>query len=393
MIFRSAVRRCVLTRSLPCVCSARAAERNVVWPLAAVILSVLCSSRMAAAQTVETVAGNYENAHRGDGGPALRASVAQTFGVVTGPDEALYVCEVGTHVIRRVDSQTGLITTVVGTGQQGYSGNGEQATAARLNEPYEVRFAGNGDMYFVEMKNHIVRCVDRRTGVIRLVAGTGEPGFSGDGGPASKAQLQRPHSIALDNDGNLYICDIGNHRIRRVVLATGLIDTFAGTGEKRPTPDGSPFAGTPLNGPRALDFDGQHGLVLALREGNAIYRMDLQSQTYQHVAGTGRKGYSGDGGPAIRARLSGPKGVALAADGDIYFADTESHTVRVVRAATGRIETVIGDGQRGNGPDGAPQNCRLNRPHGVCLDADGRIYVGDTNNHCVRRLTPAAAAR
>lgn len=345
------------------------------------------AARTTKAQIVETIAGNYSDSYSGDGGLATNAGIAQTFGIAIGPDEALYICEVGSHVIRRVDSRNGRISTVAGNGTQGYSGNDGPATAAALNEPYEVRFAANGDMYFVEMKNHIVRCVDRASGNMRLIAGTGAAGFSGDGGKATEASLFRPHSIALDNDGNLYICDIGNHRIRRVDLATGTISTFAGTGKKQRTPDGAAFAGTPLNGPRALDFDGRHSLILALREGNAIYRMDLQTQTYHHLAGTGRKGYSGDGGDARAALLSGPKGVALAPGGDIYFADTESHTVRVIRRKTGVLETVIGNGQRGNGPDGDPTKCLMDRPHGVFVDSAGRVYVGDTNNHCVRRLT------
>lgn len=337
---------------------------------------------------VATVAGNGQDGYSGDGEVATAAAVSQPFGIAVGPDGALYVCEVGSHVIRRIDSETGIITTVVGTGEKGYSGNAGDARKATLNEPYEVRFAGNGDLYFVEMQNHVVRRVDGKTGIITLVAGCGEQGFSGDGGPAMQARLFRPHSIALDNDGQLYVCDIGNHRIRRVDLNTGMISTFSGTGAKQPTPDGAAIGGTPLNGPRALDFDGDHSLILALREGNAIYRMDLQARTLHHLAGTGKNGYSGDGGPAKQAALSGPKGVALAANGDIYFADTESHTVRVVRADTGNVETVIGNGKKGDGPDGAPKNCKMDRPHGVFVDQAGRVYVGDSNNHRVRMLSP-----
>jgi streptogramin lyase len=128
--------------------------------------------------------------------------------------------------------------------------------------------------------------------------------------------------------------------------------------------------------------------VLALREGNAIYRIDLQSTRIHHLGGTGKKGYTGDGGPAKQATLSGPKGVAIGPNGDIYFADTESHTVRVIRAVDQTIETVIGDGTRGDGPDGDPRSCRMDRPHGVFVDATGRVYVGDSNNHKVRMLVP-----
>lgn len=346
-----------------------------------------CGVRINAGEVV-TVAGNGSDGYSGDGGPATAAAVSQPFGIVIGPDDALYICEVGSHVIRRVDPQTKVITTIAGTGKKGFSGNGGPATEADLNEPYELRFDREGNLYFVEMQNHAVRRIDAKTGLIELIAGSGVQGFGGDGGAATAAKLSRPHSIALDHNGSLYICDIGNHRIRQVDLNTGTIRTFSGTGERKPTPDGAAVAGTPLNGPRALDFDGHQSLVLALREGNAIYRIDLQLKRIHHLGGTGKKGYTGDGGPARQATLSGPKGVAIGPNGDIYFADTESHTVRVIRAADQTIETVIGDGTKGNGPDGDPRSCRMDRPHGVFVDATGRVYVGDSNNHKVRMLVP-----
>src|SRR5262249_4547122 len=148
------------------------------------------------------------------------------------------------------------------------------ATRALCNEPYEVRFDPEGNMFFVEMQNHIVRRVDGKTAVISTVAGTGRPGFSGDGGKATQASLRQPHSIALDGVGGLYIADIGNHRVRHVDLKSGIIDTIGGTGEKGPTPEDAPLAGTPLSGPRAIDFDAHGQMFLALREGNAVYRVD-----------------------------------------------------------------------------------------------------------------------
>lgn len=197
--------------------------------------------------------------------------------------------------------------------------------------------------------------------------------------------MNRPHSIALDATGAIYICDIGNHRVRRVDPATGIITTFAGTGKRGPTPNGAPVAATPLNGPRALDYrDGS--LFLALREGNAVYRIDLSAQSLHHLAGTGRKGYTGDGGPAVRATLSGPKGIAIGPGGDIFLADTESHTIRVIRAASGIIETVVGTGKAGDGPEGPAGRCRLNRPHGVFVTQAGTLYVGDSSNHKVRAV-------
>jgi len=349
-------------------------------------ISLLLSSAQAA--EVVTLAGDGTSGKTGDGGPAQAAQVGGPFGVVIGPDNGLYICETTTHVIRRIDSETGIITTVAGTGEKGYSGDGGPALEATLNEPYEVRFDSAGNMYFVEMKNHILRKFDTGTKQISTVAGTGQQGFSGDGGPATKATMNRPHSIALDFDNNLYICDIGNHRIRRVDLKTGTMTTFGGTGEKKNTPDGAGLKGTPLNGPRALDFDGDHSLYLTLREGNAVYRIDLEAETLHHLGGTGKKGYTGDGGPAKKADLSGPKGVALGKNGDIYLADTESHTIRVIRRESGIIETIVGNGQQGDGPDGDRLKCRLNRPHGVFVDAVGNVYIGDSSNHRVRMFLP-----
>lgn len=351
--------------------------------LSTAALAALLTLPLGAAET-ETLAGRGVSGATGDSGPATEALVGNPYGLTIGPDGALYVCEINTHRIRRIDLKSGKISTVAGTGQMGYEGDGGPATQAKLNEPYEVRFDRDGNMLFVEMINAIVRKVDAKTGVISTVAGTGEVGFAGDGGPAAEAKLNRPHSIALDKDGHLYIADIGNHRIRRVDRKTGVITTFAGTGEKLPTPDGAAVEGTPLNGPRTMTFSKDGDMYLALREGNAVYRLDWEAQVWSHIAGTGEKGYDGDGGPAVEAKLSGPKGIEVGPDGAVYIADTESHTIRRIDAQTGVITTVVGFGERRDGPDGDPLQCGLARPHGVYVDAEGTIYIGDSENHRVR---------
>lgn len=361
--------------------------------ICAVALS-LALSRPALAQdwTVTTLAGNGQTGFTGDGGPATAAAVSGPFGVVVGPDGAVYVCEIGNHVVRRIDPQTGRISTVAGSGKIGYAGDGGPATSALCNEPYEVRFDAEGNMFFVEMQNHLVRRVDAKTKVISTVAGTGTAGFSGDGGPARSAQLKSPHSIALDGAGGLFIADIGNHRIRRVDLKSGQIDTVGGTGERARAAEGAKLKGTPLDGPRALDFADASTLWLGLREGNAVYRVDLKQGILHHIAGTGKQGYSGDGGPARDALLSGPKGIAFGPGGDIYLADTESHTIRVIHTKTGIIETIVGTGKPGDGPDGDGRHCQLGRPHGVFVDSQGRVYIGDSDNHKLRVATPGKLA-
>jgi streptogramin lyase len=307
------------------------------------------------------------------------------FGITRGPDGALYICDTNNHVIRRI-SREGVISTVAGSGKKGYSGDGGPAIRAELSEPYEVRFDKTGNMFFVERLNHLVRRVDSNSRTISTVAGTGHAGFSGDGGPAIKAALNQPHSIQFDGKDGLYICDILNHRIRKVDMRTGIIATFAGTGEKLPTPDEAPIATAPLNGPRAIDFDRNGDMWLALREGNSVYKIEMRQGTIHHLAGTGQKGFSGNGGPARQATLSGPKGLSVGPDGNIYLADTESHTIRMINLSKGTLELVAGTGARGTGPDGDPLACRMSRPHGVFVDGDGSIFVGDSEAHRVRKI-------
>lgn len=354
-------------------------------PALGALLVLSAFAGWAASPRIVTLAGNGTAGRSGDNGPSEQAQVANPYGLVRGPDGNLYICEVDNHVIRRID-RAGRITTAVGTGDRGYSGDGGPATQAKLNEPYEVRFDSHGNMLFVEMKNHLVRRVDAATGNVSTYAGSGHPGFSGDGGPAVKAQFNQPHSIQLDRADNLYICDIGNHRIRKVDAKTGLISTFAGTGGKGDTPDGARLAGTPLNGPRALDFDRSGNLWVALREGNAVYKLDLRAGVWHRMAGTGQQGFTGNGGPAAKAALSGPKGLSIAPDGNVYLADTESHSIRMIDVKRGTLELVAGTGERGDGPDGDPFRCRLSRPHGIFVDADGAVFIGDSEAHRVRQI-------
>ena len=329
--------------------------------------------------TVKTVVGT--------GAPGCSdAQVNDPFGLVIGPDGGLYFCEVGNQRIRRLDLQAQTISIVAGNGERGYAGDGGPATDAAMNMPHELCFDPDGNIYVVERDSHAVRKIDRATGTISTVAGTGEPGFSGDGGPATEARLRIPHSIAFDANGDLLICDIGNHRIRRLVLATGTIDTYAGTGATAPTPDGAPLTGTPLNGPRTIVVGSDGSLYLALREGNQIYRLDPSSQRIEHLAGTGEKGLTGDGGPAREATLAGPKGLGLGAGTILYVADTENHAIRAIDLGTGIISTVLGTGERGDGPEPDPLACKTSRPHGLWVDRDGALYVADSEAHRIRLL-------
>lgn len=349
------------------------------------ILSLLSSLNAA---TIDTIAGTGQPENNGDSGTALMTNVGDPFGVEIGPDGALYICEVRNHRVRRLDLKAGALTTVAGSGVKGYAGDGGPAAKAQLNEPYEVRFDKAGNMLFVEMQNHLIRRVDAKSGTISTVAGTGVKGFSGDGGPATAAQFSSPHSIALDVADNIYIADIANHRIRKVDAKTGVVTTIAGSGERQQPVEGQTAAGKPMIGPRALFIDG-NTLWIALREGHAVWRMDLAKGTLNHVAGTGKRGFTGDGGPAKEATFDGPKGIALGPDKCIYVADTENHAIRKIDLATLTISTVAGSGpqQKGGAGDGGPATAAtMDRPHGICLGPDGALYIGDTLNHRVRRV-------
>jgi streptogramin lyase len=363
----------------------------VLWAAAAGILGM--AGRAAAEPTIATVAGSGQPGNNGDAGAALKINIGDPFGVEFGPDGGLYITEVRHHRLRRLDPKTGELSTVAGTGKIGYSGDGGSATEAALNEPYEVRFDAEGNIFFVEMKNHLIRRVDAKTGVISTIAGTGEEGFGGDGGPAIKAQFRQPHSIALDDHGRMFVADIGNHRIRVIDLKAGTIDTFAGNGERQLPVAGQPAHGRPVLGPRAL-YIRDNILWLALREGHSVWKLDLaqgREAVWQHVAGTGKKGYSGDGGPATKATFDGPKGIVVNAEGMVDVVDTENQAIRRIDTKTGRISTLAGMGPQAKGyggDDGPATAAKLDRPHGICHGPDGAVYIGDTLNHRVRRISP-----
>jgi DNA-binding beta-propeller fold protein YncE len=344
---------------------------------------------------ITAVSGTGAPENNGDAGPALTINIGDPFGVALGPDGALYIAEVRNHRLRRVDLAAGQISTVAGCGRRGYAGDGGPAIEAELNEPYELAFDREGNLLFVEMQNHLIRRVDAKTHVISTIAGVGRRGFSGDGGAATTARFRQPHSIAMDSAGALYIADIGNHRIRRVDPATGVIETVAGNDERTLPRDGQLARGNPILGPRALFIDGDDTLWIALREGNSVWRMNLADGILRHVAGSGAAGYSGDAGPPQAATFNGPKGIVVDAAGVIYVADTENHAIRRIDLAANRITTVAGSGPNAPAnaisPDNAGDNgpaaaAQLNRPHGICVAPDGALYIGDTLTHRVRRV-------
>jgi len=353
---------------------------------------------LAAALSVASLAGPVENiagtgvaGSTGDGGPALEAQLDNPFGIARGPDGALWFADYAAHVIRRIGSD-GTISTIVGNGRAGFSGDGSDPLKASLNHPHEIRFDRNGHLFISDTSNHVIRRYDPASRRLTTVAGTASPGYAGDGGPATNALLKLPISIQFSPAGDLYIADIGNHVIRAIDSKTGIISTFAGTGVAGPTPDGSALRGTPLNGPRSLDFDRAGILWLVTREGNQLLRINPVAGEITIAAGTGNKGNSGDGGPGRRATLNGPKGVAVAPDGSVYLADAENNVIRRYDPRRLVIERIAGTGKRGDGPAQEALATDLSRPHGILVDSDGTVFIGDSYNHRIRKFTSEPVA-
>jgi sugar lactone lactonase YvrE len=340
---------------------------------------------------ITTAVGTGDKGFAGDGGPAERALLNGPFDLGFDADGNLYFSDTFNHRIRRVDGRTGIITTCAGSGEAAYEGDGGPATRARLNEPYGIAIDKAANVYFADRHNHCVRRVDGATGLITTFAGNGSAGFSGDGGPASRAEMLEPNGLALDpGQTRLFIADVADHRVRAVDLDSGTISTFAGTGEAKHSGDGGPATASGIHGARAVKVAADGTVYILERQGSTLRAVNPRSGIIIMVAGTGARGYGGDGGPAKDAVFDAPKELALDPGGDILIVDTENHAIRRICTATGIVETIAG-GRKGPGGDNGPATAAgLGRPHGAVVGPDGAIYIGDTENHRIRRLVRSA---
>ena len=333
---------------------------------------------------ITTVAGTGERGYSGDGGAAAEALLSEPFMCAFDAAGNLYVAEAMNHCVRRVDVATGVIATIGGTGAEGYSGDGGPATEATFNQPYSLQVDGNGDVYVVDRLNYVIRKIDAATGVISTVAGTGEPGYGGDGGPGTEAQFREPNDCFLDGRGGLLIADVQDQRIRLLDLASGIITTFAGNGEKVRGGDGRPATEASILGARAVCMDGAGNTYIAEREGNGIRKVDANG-IMSTLAGTGEFGYGGDGGPGLHRHLGRPQGHPLRprwqrAGGGHREPRHPPHRCGHQPRAHHRRRAAGRRGRRRPGrPGGNGPPPRLRR--GRC---NGNIYIADSNNHRVR---------
>lgn len=336
---------------------------------------------------IVTIAGNGKTGRAAEQGRALDVPLSNPFGVQPEADGSLIVASYDQHVIYRLDANYRNLKLIAGTGKAGLSGSdGDRATQVDFNQPHEVQVDDEGNIYIADTQNNRVGLIDAETRRWKLIAGTGEQGFAGDNGPAQRALMNQAYSIVLDED-LLFIADLRNHRIRKVDLRTGRIETICGNGKSELPTDGGLAVEQPLAGPRSLAVDPEN-LWIVLREGNSVWRIDRHDDRIYHVAGTGKKGFTGDGGQAKNATFAGPKGIAVDPREALYIADTENHAIRKVNLRTGGISTVVGNtGQPGfDGDGGEVARRKLARPHGVCLLPNGNLLIGDSENHRLRML-------
>ncbi|MEA3212093.1 MAG: hypothetical protein QOE70_5150 [Chthoniobacter sp.] len=319
--------------------------------------------------------------------PALECQLREPFGVEFTPAGEMVIVEMekGQRVLQ-VDAQ-GRLRVIAGTGVKGYSGDGGPATAATFNGIHTLAILPNGDLLLADSFNHTLRRIDAKSGVIATVAGNGKKGFAGDGGPAAQAQFSTLIQIALDPTGKqLFIADIGNRRVRRLDLASGLIATVAGNGQAGVPPDGAEAATSPLVDPRAVAPDAAGGFYILERSGHALRHVDAAGKI-KTVAGTGKAGHTGDGGDARLATLNGPKNLCLDHDGSVLIADAENHVIRRYSPKDGTITRVAGTGKPGAaGVGGDPLQCELRRPHGVTVHRDGTLFITDSYNDRVLKI-------
>lgn len=324
-----------------------------------------------------------------DGTPAVKAKVVQPFAVDFAADGSVLFVEMnGGERLRKI-APDGTLTTLAGTGKKGTPGDDGPADKATFNGMHNLLVHPDGAVYLADTFNHRVRKFDPKANTVEPVAGTGKAGFTGDGDRALKATFKQAICIGFGPGAKtLYVADIGNVRVRAIDLSTGRVDTVAGNGAKGVPTDGEPAASQPLVDPRAVAADAKGNLYILERGGHAL-RVVTPDGKIKTVAGTGKAGKGGDGGPALKAAFNGPKFLWCDAAGSVLIADTENHQIRRYVPGKEIVELVAGTGKKGaDGVGGDPLKLEMNRPHGVIPHPKtGDLYIADSDNNRVLKIS------
>ena len=322
-----------------------------------------------------------------DHAAATEIKLTAPFGVDFDDADNLYLVEMaGGERVRKM-GRDGLLHIIAGTGAKGFAGDGGPGTEAQFNGIHNLAALPNGDLFLADTWNQRVRYFDSKHGTVSAFAGTGVKGFGGDGGPATQARFGGLYCVSLDpRRENLYLADLDNRRVRAINLKSGIVRTVAGNGERGVPADGGTATNAPLVDPRAVAVD-REGNVYVLERGGHALRLVMAHGLIKTVVGTGGQGNSGDDGPAREATLNGPKHLCVDRDGSVLIADTENHVIRRYTPRDGRIVRVAGCGRKGaGGVPGPALEAELNQPHGVTIGPDGLVYIVDSSNHRVLRL-------
>ena len=348
---------------------------------------------------ISTVAGfnRLSEGSKADGIPANDAQLLYVTGVVLDKEGNLLISLLGDNKIRKVTISTGIITTVVGTGIEGFAGDGGQAALAVLNRPEGVTIDSSGNIFFADSNNHRIRKVTISTGVITTVAGNGDKVGSsiGDNGPATSARLSRPQDVALDSSGNIFIADSTNGRIRKVTASTGIITTIAGNGLLGgDDPVATEYA---LFAPTGVTLDALGNVYIAGNMDSCIFKVTLSTGLISIVAGTGKfsetaGGFNGDDKLATKSELNRPNRVAIDSSGNMYISDSSNNRVRKVTATTGIMTTIAGTGKNKGtdlyaGDSGSATLAPIGLPSGIAIDSSGNIYFCEYENNVVKKIT------